>query len=78
MLNEEMFLKILDTIGFLIALVVVCVLMLVLVVSDIYFFIIFGIFFVYTVFQMVDFLKCLISYSKKRRIIKYPFRTIRS
>lgn len=78
MLKEEKMLKVLDTIGFLIALVAVCILMLALVVADIYFLIIFGILFVYTIFQMVEFLECLISYPKKRRIIKYSFRTIHS
>lgn len=78
MLKEEKMLKVLDTIGFLIALVAVCILMLALVVADIYFLIIFGILFVYTIFQMVEFLECLISYPKKRRIIKYSLRTIHS
>lgn len=78
MLKEEKMLKALDTIGFLIALVAVCILMLALVVADIYFLIIFGILFAYTIFQMVEFLECLISYPKKRRIIKYSFRTIHS
>lgn len=55
MLKEEKMLKVLDTIGFLIALVAVCILMLALVVADIYFLIIFGILFAYTIFQMVEF-----------------------
>ena len=78
MLKEEKMLKVLDTIGFLIVLVAVCILMLALVVADIYFLIIFGILFAYTIFQMVEFLFCFFSYPKKRRIIKYSFRTIHS
>ena len=68
--------KILDTLGFFISLVAVCILMLVLVQVDIYFLVVFGLLFIYTVFQMVEFLENLISYSKKQRVIKYSIRTI--
>lgn len=76
--REEKLLKILDTLGFFISLIAVCILMLVLVQVNIYFLIVFGILFIYTVFQMVEFLENLISYSKKKRIVKYSFRTIHS
>ena len=74
--RKEMLLKILDTLGFFISLVAVCILMLVLVQVDIYFLLVFGLLFIYTVFQMVEFLENLISYSKKQRVIKYSIRTI--
>lgn len=76
MVKEERLLKILDTIGFLLTLFALCILMIVLVQVNIYFLIIFGMLFIYTVFQLVEFLENLISYPKKRRILKYSFRTI--
>lgn len=77
-LKKEKTLIALDMVGFFVSLFALCILMLVLVQVDIYFLIVFGILFIYTVFQMVEFLENLISYSKKRRIIKYSFRTIHS
>lgn len=77
-LKKEKTLITLDMVGFFVSLFALCILMLVLVQVDIYFLIVFGILFIYTVFQMVEFLENLISYSKKRRIIKYSFRTIHS
>ncbi|HIT22954.1 MAG TPA: hypothetical protein IAD45_00885 [Candidatus Faecimonas intestinavium] len=76
--KKEKVLRTLDMIGFFVALFAMCTLMLVLVQVNIYFLIIFGILFIYTVFQLVEFLENLISYSKKKRIIKYSFRTIHS
>lgn len=76
--KEEKTLKVLDTIGFFVSLFALCILMLVLVQVDIYFLIVFGLLFIYTVFQMIEFLENLISYPKKKRIIKYSFRTIHS
>lgn len=77
-LKDEKVLQVLDKIGFFISLVTLCILMLVLVQANIYFLIIFGILFIYTVFQMVEFLENLGRLSKKKRIIKYSFRTIRN
>lgn len=77
-LKKDKTLIALDMIGFFVSLFALCILMLVLVQVDIYFLIVFGILFIYTVFQMVEFLESLISYSKKKRIIKYSFRTIHS
>lgn len=75
--KEDKILKILDMIGFLLALFTLCLLMLVLVQVDIYFLFIFGILFCYTMFQMVAFLESLISYPKNKHIIKYAFREIK-
>lgn len=77
-LKKDKTLIALDMIGFFVSLFALCILMLVLVQVDIYFLIVFGILFIYTVFQMVEFLESLISYSKKKHIIKYSFRTIHS
>lgn len=77
-LKDEKVLQVLDKIGFFISLVTLCILMLVLVQANIYFLIIFGILFIYTVFQMIEFLENLGRLSKKKRIIKYSFRTIRN
>ena len=77
-LKDEKVLQVLDKIVFFISLVTLCILMLVLVQANIYFLIIFGILFIYTVFQMIEFLENLGRLSKKKRIIKYSFRTIRN
>ena len=69
MKNNDKLLRILDIVGFILSLITLCILMIVLVQSSTLFFLLFGVFFIYAMFQLVGFLESL-SDSHKKHIIK--------
>ncbi len=68
-MNKKLF--ILDFIGTLLGLVVVSLLMIVLSQASLYFLIIFGLLFIYTIFVLVDFIRSIVQYMRQSKIKKY-------
>lgn len=69
-MNKKLF--IVDFIGTFIGLVALYLLMLVLIHASLYFLILFGILFVYTVFSLVTFISSILQYARQAKIKKYP------